>query len=42
MPSTWIGPETYVLTLQNGLGNVERVSAHVPRGKILVGVSTSA
>lgn len=35
-----IGPETHVLTLQNGLGNVERVMAHVPRGKILVGVST--
>jgi 2-dehydropantoate 2-reductase len=36
-----IGEQTHVLTLQNGLGNVERVSAaHVPRGRILVGVST--
>jgi 2-dehydropantoate 2-reductase len=29
-----------VLTLQNGLGNVERVSRHVSRGRVLVGVST--
>jgi 2-dehydropantoate 2-reductase len=29
-----------VLTLQNGLGNAERVAAHVARGKVLVGVST--
>lgn len=35
-----IGEQTNVLTLQNGLGNVERVSTHVSRGKILVGVST--
>jgi 2-dehydropantoate 2-reductase len=35
-----IGPETHVLTLQNGLGNAERVAAHVPRESVLVGVST--
>lgn len=35
-----IGPETHVLTLQNGLGNDERVSVHVARERILVGVST--
>lgn len=35
-----IGKRTHVLTLQNGLGNVERVARHVPRGKVLVGVST--
>jgi 2-dehydropantoate 2-reductase len=35
-----IGEHTHVLTLQNGLGNVERVCAHVARGKVLVGVST--
>jgi 2-dehydropantoate 2-reductase len=35
-----IGERTYVLTLQNGLGNVERLAARVQRGKVLVGVST--
>lgn len=35
-----IGPETHVLTLQNGLGNAERVAEHVARGRVLVGVST--
>ena len=35
-----IGERTHVLTLQNGLGNVERVAARVQRGKVLVGVST--
>jgi len=35
-----VGEHTYVLTLQNGLGNVERVAARVQRGKVLVGVST--
>jgi len=35
-----IGHQTHVLTLQNGLGNVERVARHVSRGRVLVGVST--
>ncbi|HEY1500040.1 MAG TPA: 2-dehydropantoate 2-reductase [Acidobacteriaceae bacterium] len=35
-----IGPATWVLTLQNGLGNVESISAFVPRERILVGVTT--
>jgi 2-dehydropantoate 2-reductase len=35
-----IGECTHVLTLQNGLGNVEKVSKLVSRGRVLVGVST--
>jgi 2-dehydropantoate 2-reductase len=35
-----IGEHTHVLTLQNGLGNVERLATRVQRGKVLVGVST--
>lgn len=35
-----IGRETRILTLQNGLGNDERVAKHVARDKVLVGVST--
>jgi 2-dehydropantoate 2-reductase len=35
-----IGPDTHVLTLQNGLGNDERVAAHVPRDKVLVGIAS--
>ncbi len=35
-----LGPDTWVLTLQNGLGNVEAISAFVPRERILVGVTT--
>jgi len=34
-----IGPETIVLTLQNGLGNVEAITAQIPAGQVLVGVS---
>jgi 2-dehydropantoate 2-reductase len=34
-----IGPETHVLTLQNGLGNDERVAAHVARDRVLVGIA---
>ncbi|WP_126173672.1 ketopantoate reductase family protein [Altericroceibacterium xinjiangense] len=37
---TIIGPETRVLTLQNGLGNDERVARHVARENVLTGVST--
>ncbi|KVH02568.1 2-dehydropantoate 2-reductase [Burkholderia anthina] len=33
-------PDTFVLTLQNGLGNVETVNAFVPIDRILVGVTT--
>ena len=35
-----IGPDTHVLTLQNGLGNDEAVARHVPRDKVIAGVST--
>lgn len=35
-----IGPSTYVLTLQNGLGNVEALGSVVPQERILVGVTT--
>ena len=35
-----IGPDTRVLTLQNGLGNVEKLQHHVPLDRILVGVTT--
>lgn len=32
-----IAAGTHVLTIQNGLGNVERIAAHVPRAQILYG-----
>jgi 2-dehydropantoate 2-reductase len=35
-----IGPETYVLTLQNGLGNDEAVARHVAPERVIAGVST--
>ena len=35
-----LSPFTYVLTLQNGLGNVETLNAFVPIERILVGVTT--
>ncbi|MGN0056405.1 MAG: ketopantoate reductase family protein [Atopobiaceae bacterium] len=35
-----MGDDTYVLTLQNGLGNADRIKRHVPRGRVLVGVTT--
>ena len=35
-----VGPGTHVLTLQNGLGNDEAVARHVPRERVIVGVST--
>jgi 2-dehydropantoate 2-reductase len=34
-----IGPATLLLTLQNGLGNVEALSAHAPADRLLAGVS---
>jgi len=35
-----IGPQTQVLSLQNGLGNVEKLAAVVDPARILVGVTT--
>jgi 2-dehydropantoate 2-reductase len=35
-----IGPETLVLTLQNGLGNIEALTPHVPRNRLLAGTTT--
>ncbi len=34
-----LGPETYVLSLQNGLGNLRRIAEHVPENLILGGVT---
>jgi 2-dehydropantoate 2-reductase len=34
-----IGPSTLLLTLQNGLGNVEALSAHAPADRLLAGVT---
>ena len=38
--SSLIGPQTLVLTLQNGLGNVETISRFTPMERILVGMTT--
>ncbi|MBS1240561.1 MAG: panE [Proteobacteria bacterium] len=35
-----IGPETHVLTLQNGLGNAERIAAHIAPDRVLVGIAS--
>jgi 2-dehydropantoate 2-reductase len=35
-----VGRGTHVLTLQNGLGNDDAVARHVPRERVIVGVST--
>ncbi|HUN37490.1 MAG TPA: 2-dehydropantoate 2-reductase [Trebonia sp.] len=35
-----IGPQTLVLTLQNGLGNIEALLSHVPRERLLAGTTT--
>ncbi len=35
-----IGPRTLVLTLQNGLGNIEALLSHVPRSRLLAGTTT--
>jgi 2-dehydropantoate 2-reductase len=35
-----IGPATLVLTLQNGLGNIETLLAHVPAARVLAGTTT--
>jgi 2-dehydropantoate 2-reductase len=34
------GDDTWVLTLQNGLGNIEAIEALVPRSRIIVGTTT--
>lgn len=39
---TFIGEDTYILTLQNGLGNIELISEFVKIDKILVGVTNYA
>ncbi|MCD8098895.1 MAG: 2-dehydropantoate 2-reductase [Lachnospiraceae bacterium] len=39
---TFIGEDTYMLTLQNGLGNVELIGEFVASDKILVGVTNYA
>ncbi len=36
----WLGPETWVLTLQNGLGNQELIEEVVARDRIVLGVTT--
>lgn len=35
-----MGPDTHVLSLQNGLGNVEAIGRHVAIERILIGVTT--
>ena len=35
-----IGPDTLVLTLQNGLGNIEVLRAYVPEARLLAGTTT--
>ncbi|AKH42186.1 2-dehydropantoate 2-reductase [Altererythrobacter atlanticus] len=35
-----IGPETWLLSLQNGLGNDARLAAHADESRVLVGAST--
>jgi 2-dehydropantoate 2-reductase len=35
-----IGPDTLVLTLQNGLGNIEALLSYVPRDRLLAGTTT--
>jgi len=37
-----IGPDTLVLTLQNGLDNIEALLAHVPAARLLAGTTTLA
>lgn len=38
--SAAIGPKTVVLTMQNGLGNIERIEKYVPREQIIAAVTT--
>lgn len=39
---TFVGKNTYILTLQNGLGNIELINEFVDMDKILVGVTNYA
>lgn len=34
-----VGPETYVLSVQNGLGNLRQIAKHIPESQILGGVT---
>lgn len=34
-----IGPETWALTVQNGIGNVEAIEAFIPRDRIVMGMT---
>ncbi len=34
-----VGPETYVLSVQNGLGNLRQIAKHIPEPQILGGVT---
>ncbi len=34
-----IGPETYVLSVQNGLGNLRQIVQHIPKAQVLGGVT---
>ncbi len=36
----WIGEETLVLTLQNGVGNLEHLAHHLPREQLLAGTTS--
>jgi len=36
-----IGPKTMMMTLQNGLGNIERLERFAPQDRIIVGVTTN-
>lgn len=40
--NTFVGPDTYILTLQNGIGNVELIRSFVKLEKVLVGVTNYA
>lgn len=36
----WIGPETRLLSLQNGLGNGERIAAYAASSRVAIGITT--
>lgn len=38
--NTYVGPETWMLTMQNGLGNIELMERYVPKERIVAGVTT--
>lgn len=37
---SYVSPETWMLTMQNGLGNIELIERYVSRDKIIAGVTT--